>query len=53
MAYLDLEFRNARLLWDIWGDRVLACALIAAGLMFASIVAAYMVPGPMEFVPQP
>jgi len=53
MAYLDLEFRNARLLWDIWGDRVLACALIFAGLAFASVVSAYLVPSGMEFVPQP
>ncbi len=53
MAYLDLEFRNARLAWDIWGDRILACGLIFVGLTFASIVAAYLVPGTMEYVPQP
>jgi hypothetical protein len=53
MAYLDMEIRNARLLWDLWGDRITACALIFASLLFASIVAAYLVPGSMEFVPQP
>lgn len=53
MAYFDLEFRNASLMWDVWGDRFLACALIFGGLTFASIVAAYLVPGTVEFVPQP
>jgi len=53
MAYLDLEFRNARFLWEIWGDRILACGIIFAGLAFANVVAAYLVPGTLEFVPQP
>lgn len=53
MAYIDLEFRNARLIWETWGDRLMACALIFLGLTFASLVAAYLVPGSMEYVPQP
>lgn len=53
MAYLDLEFRNARLVWETWGDRVMACGLIFAGLSVASVIAAYLVPGTMEFIPQP
>jgi hypothetical protein len=45
MAYLDLEMRNVRLIWEAWGDRVLAIGLIVVGLLVAHVVAGILVPG--------
>jgi hypothetical protein len=53
MAYLDLEFRNARLMWETWGDRVLAIGLIGASLIVATIIANMLMPGAVEYMPQP
>ena len=53
MAYLDLEFRNARMVWETWGDRITAIGIIVCGLAVATVVATYMVPGSIEFIPQP
>lgn len=50
MAYLDLELRNVRLLWDVWGDRLTAIALIAFGLCVAHVVGNAMFP-PLEMGP--
>lgn len=50
MAYLDLEWRNVRLLWDVWGDRLTAIALIAFGLSVAHVMGGILVP-PLEMVP--
>lgn len=53
MAYLDIEFRNARLMWDTWGDRVLAICLIGASLSVATVIVNLMMPGAGEYIPQP
>jgi ABC-type cobalamin transport system permease subunit len=51
MAYLDLEFRNAKLVWETWGDRVMAIGLIGASLMVATLIANMLMPGTLELMP--
>lgn len=42
MAYLDLEYRNARLIWATIMDKVLIVGLIAVAMVLASFVAAWL-----------
>lgn len=42
MAYLDAEYKNARLIWAMIVDKVLIVGLIAVAMLMASLVAVWM-----------
>ncbi len=46
MAYLDMELRNARLIWARVGDNVLTIGLILLAMGLASIIAMFLGYGP-------
>ncbi len=42
MAYLDAEYKNARLIWSMIMDKVLIVGLIALAMLIASFVAVWL-----------